>query len=175
MTPQIDLISHLLSPSAMDACIERNMQLNSSGNTKTKLYTVPNPDVSQIDIIVSQDHNGINAGSFFIRRSTTARWIMDMWADPAFFNAGWEGQEQEALLRMVLNHESVRDHIGYVNQRLINAYAVGGRYMGWFPGDLVVHFAGCWTESTCAARFEEFWLKRETVEDMEEVKRKRKQ
>ena len=75
-------------------------------------------------------------------------------------------------MRMVLNHKSVRDHVAYVPQRLINAYAVGGDNMGWFSGDLVVHFAGCWVESTCAGRFEEYWSKRKTVGEEEGVERR---
>ena len=89
---------------------------------------------------------------------------MDLWSDPQFINAGWAGQEQDALLKMVINHKSVRDHVGYVNQRVINAYPVGGDNMGWYTGDLVVHFAGCWVEHKCAAQFEDFWKRRKTVE-----------
>ena len=170
MTPQIDLNNHLLSPKTMGSRIEKNMRIKDGDGAQTEVYTTLHPDVSQIDIIVSQDHLGLNAGSFFIRRSTTAKWIMDMWADPTFIKAGWTRQEQEALLRMVLNHESVRAHIGFVPQRLINAYAVGSDEMKWSPGDFVVHFAGCWVDSHCAIQFEELWSQRKAVEDLEEVK-----
>lgn len=159
MTPEIDLNSHLFSYSAMYDNIEKGMELKTGGDNGTGLYTSLNVDVEKIDIIISQDHNGLNAGSFFIRRSTTAKWIMDLWADPAFVNSGWEKQEQEALMRMVLNHESVRTHVGFVAQRAINAYAEGGNNMRWFPGDLVVHFAGCWVQDKCAEFFEKFWSK----------------
>ena len=136
-----------------------------SNGAQTEKYTNPSPDVSQIDIIVSQDYLGLNAGSFFIRRSATAKWIVDMWADPMFINSGHVFQEQEALLKMVINHESVRAHVGYVPQRMINAYAFGDEKMKWSPGDFVVHFAGCWIGNKCEERFEDLWSKRKTVQD----------
>lgn len=93
-----------------------------------------------------------------------------MWSDPAFINAKWPGQEQDALLKMVINHKSVRDHVGYVNQRVLNAYPIGASNMGWFTGDLVVHFAGCWVEKRCAVQFENFWNRRKTVEQVRKEK-----
>ena len=70
-------------------------------------------------------------------------------------------------MRLVINHETVRDHVGYVAQRLINAYAIDDKNVGWNSGDLVVHFAGCWVESTCATQFEKYWSKRKTVGEVE--------
>lgn len=170
MSPQLDLNSHLLSHTAMYSRLEKGLQLAMGGGHQTDIYTPKEPDVSQIDIIVAQDHNGLNAGSFFIRRSAFTKWLLDMWSDPAFINAKWPGQEQDALLKMVVNHKSVRDHVGYVNQRVLNAYPVGGSNMGWFTGDLVVHFAGCWVEKRCAVQFEDFWNRRNTVEQVKKEK-----
>lgn len=166
MSPQIDLNSHILSYSAMHSRLEKNAPIIGGGGHKTNLFTPKEYDVSQIDIIISQDHNGLNAGSFFIRRSAFSKWLMDLWSDPQFINSKWEGKEQDALLNLVINHKSVRDHVGYVNQRVINAYPVGGSNMGWYTGDLVVHFAGCWVEHKCAAQFEDFWNRRKTAEQV---------
>lgn len=32
--------------------------------------------------------------------------------------------------------------------------------MKWQPGDLIVHFAGCWVGNNCQERWQEFWSKR---------------
>lgn len=172
MSPQIDLNSHLLSYSAMHSRLQKGVPIIGGGGHKTNLFTAKEYDLSQIDIIISQDHNGLNAGSFFIRRSAFSKWLMDLWGDPQFINAGWVGREQDAMLNMVVNHKSVRDHVGYTNQRVINAYPVGGDNMGWYTGDLVVHFAGCWVENKCAAQFNDFWNRRKTVEQVKKERKK---
>lgn len=175
MSPQVDLNSHLLSYSALYSRLQKGVPIIGGGGHKTNLFTAKEIDVSQIDIILSQDHNGLNAGSFFIRRSVFSKWLMDLWSDPQFINAKWEGKEQDALLKMVINHKSVRDHVGYINQRVINAYPVGGDDMGWYTGDLVVHFAGCWVEHKCAAQFQDFWNRRKKAEQVRKERKGKKE
>lgn len=173
MSPEVDLSSQLLSHDALFHCLEKEMEIRrGSGGGRTEIFTPKNPDVSQIDIIVSQDHNGLNAGSFFIRRSQFTKMLMDLWADPQFINARWASQEQEALLRLVLNHKFVRDHVGYVSQRVLNAYPFS---RGWSPGDLVVHFAGCWVDDRCAEQFDDFWNRRKTVAQVKEEREREKE
>lgn len=53
--------------------------------------------------------------------------------------------------------------MGLVQQRVLNAYPVGGEEMVWHDGDLVVHMAGCWVNDKCNEWWEEFWAKREIV------------
>lgn len=41
---------------------------------------------SEIDLILTQDWNGLNAGSFFIRNTPMMRLFVDLWNDPIFID-----------------------------------------------------------------------------------------
>src|SRR5690606_153993 len=120
-------------------------------------------DPSRIDLLISQDHNGINAGSFFLRRSPWTQMLIDLWSDPFYRNDKWDFKEQSALSHMLVHHQFIRKRIAVVHMRKLNSYAVGFPSMGWQKGDLAVHFAGCWVENECAERFEDYWVKRTVV------------
>jgi hypothetical protein len=116
------------------------------GNGRNGLFQTPeNPSVDEMHLLISGDHNGINAGSFFLRRSNwTENIFLDLWLDPFYIESNWPGKEQDAIIHMIDHHKFIREHVGILPQRIINAYSEGGEEMRWHPGDLVVHFAGCW-------------------------------
>lgn len=164
MTPKVDLNEHLLSHKALLSRIDRNADIKGSGGRITGHKQKSEVDPANIDLIVSQDHNGLNAGSFFMRRSPFIKLLLDLWADPQFRDVQWTGQEQTALIHLVEHHKVLRERTAYVPQRVFNAYSVGGDNMGWKTGDLVVHFAGCWVNKECDIKFKDFWSRRQIVE-----------
>lgn len=98
MTPTVDLNKLLLSHDVLKEKILKNEDINNSGGGKSGIFTLKEVDVKNIDLIFSQDQNGINAGSFFIRRSQWSRGFLDMWADPLFVLRDWQGQEQDTVV-----------------------------------------------------------------------------
>lgn len=164
MTPSIDLNKHVLSHKALLERLDRNAVIKGSGGRDTGHKQKADIDPANIDIIVAQDHNGLNAGSFLMRRSPFTKLLLDLWADPQFRDAKWEGQEQTSLIHLVEHHKALRERTAYVPQRVFNAYSVGGGDMGWKTGDLVVHFAGCWVNKECNTKFNDFWSRREIVD-----------
>ncbi|KAH0603472.1 uncharacterized protein H6S33_007794 [Morchella sextelata] len=170
MTPSVDLNELLLSHAALEKKILTGQTFNRPGGGETEVATPEKFDVKNIDLIFSQDHNGINAGSFFIRRSHWTRMFMDIWADPVFIMKPWLGQEQSAVLHLALHHRTVLEHFALVPQTTLNAYAVGTPGMGWQKGDLVVHLAGCWVEDQCSMRWEQYSAMKEALPEKLEVK-----
>lgn len=163
MTPNIDLASHLLNPEAMKPRIARGSAYRLSNGEKTDMLVPENFDVNMADMVIAQDANGVNAGSFFMRRSDWTRSFLDIWGDPVFYEKNFERQEQDVLNHIMLHHPKMREHIAIVPQRVLNAFSVGGEDMGWMTGDLVVHFAGCWVDNDCDRRWKSFWSRRITV------------
>lgn len=108
MTPSLDLNEHLLSHKALNEQLLKGQVLNNSGGGKSKISTPKNPNVKNIDLIFSQDHNGINAGSFFIRRSEWTRTFLDIWADPLFVMRRWPGQEQDAMVSIFISRKNAQ-------------------------------------------------------------------
>lgn len=105
MSPEIDLNRHVLSHASLDAKIMRNKEFLVSENKKTGIFVSNDLKAKNIDIIVSQDHNGLNAGSFMLRRSKFTQLFVDFWSDPMFMVKDWPGKEQDTLV--CYHHTSV--------------------------------------------------------------------
>jgi hypothetical protein len=151
MTPTIDLGSHLLDPDAMYSRLIKGeaFPIMSAYVPPDKYMDLPeDPDVSEINLLISGDNYGrINSGSMFLRRSEWTDMLLDLWIDPFYIehNEDWYyTQEQEVLVHLMRFHQFIRDHIGIMPQRLINADGDGADDARWQPNDLVVHIAGCW-------------------------------
>ena len=173
MSPNIDLSTHILSPPSLYSILRKGEAYQLRGAGRDGLFETPDtPDTEQMHLLISGDHNGINAGSFFLRRSDWTDMFLDLWLDPFYIQQPWPGKEQDAIIHMIQHHKFVQDHVGILPQRSINAYCEGDEKMRWHRGDLVVHFAGCWYNSTlfhannrvadkCEERWTEFWALRD--------------
>jgi hypothetical protein len=163
MTPDYDLVDEILSPDAIKRGLMRDTPILDGQLKKnpTHINTPSDFRVEEIDILITQDHQSVNTGSTFFRRSAVTRWILEMMADYTML-MGQEhgGAEQDALKHLMLEHRLVRNHVGIYPQRKFNAYVQGGDNMGYRDGDLLVHFAGCWVGGKCQEWFEEYWGKK---------------
>lgn len=166
MNPEIDVAEHILSKRALKERLSygrplRNPEANFYNGAYMKKGEV---DIDNIDIVLCQDFFGLNAGSFFIRRSSFSALLLDLWDDPLYVKANFVRREQDALINMFLYHESVQQHVGLVPQRLLNSYADKPEWVwAYVEGDFVVHFAGCNTRGRCNEVWKTHWEKRTRV------------
>ena len=127
-------------------------------NNPTHINTLTDYRVEDIDILITQDHQSVNTGSTFFRRSAFTRMLLEMMTDYTMLMGQERPEaEQDALKHLMLEHKLVRQHVGIYPQRKFNAYVQGGSNMGYRDGDLLVHLAGCWVTKQCQEWFEEFW------------------
>ncbi|KAI9783523.1 MAG: hypothetical protein M1839_003693 [Geoglossum umbratile] len=168
MSPTFDFRTQLLSHAAIAQNIlnDTAVRLSDDATNRPHIKTHPSPRIPDIDVIIGQDQNGFNAGSFLLRRSFFTRFLLEIWVDPLFLTRDTPGREQDAILDLYLQHPIVREHTGLVEMHWFNAYSVGGPEMGWRDGTVAVHFAGCWVEHRCTDIFKEFWGKRVLVKDL---------
>lgn len=108
MTPQQDLNSLLLSKQGMQTALAAGDRHHSVDWDPMNTYQQAVVDFDNTDILIAQDHNGLNAGSFLIRRSKYTQWLLDMWADPFFMHMDWPGKEQDTLVRIRIDHIEVK-------------------------------------------------------------------
>ena len=163
MEPDYDLVREIVGPAAIKRGLMRDTPIL-DGQLKKNPTNVSTPKdfrIENIDILITQDHQSVNTGSTFFRRSAFTRWTLEMMTDYTML-MGQEhtGAEQDAIKHLMLEHQLVRDHIGIYPQRKFNSYAQGGDNMGYRDGDLLVHLAGCWVGGKCQEWFEEFWGKK---------------
>src|SRR5947207_14783202 len=114
-------------------------------------------DPSEIDLIVAQDFNGLNAGSFFIRNTPTMKLFVDLWNDPILVDyayKNWLLRDQDLFLHFIFQHPTLRKRVGWMQQNTFNGYAGGLGNAAWRPGDLIIHFPGCGYDlPRCLAEF----------------------
>jgi hypothetical protein len=173
MTPNVSLPSFLSHASiASNILNDTEIRFGDGSNPlkRPKMRTEKSPNVAEVDLLIGQDQNGFNAGSFWMRRSYFSRFLLEMWVDPLFMNRDVPGREQDALFDLFLQHRIVREHTALMDLHWFNAYPLGGEGWGWREGDLAVHFAGCWVEHKCVEWFEGKWKQRITAESLPEGK-----
>jgi hypothetical protein len=94
-----------------------------------------------IDLLFTEDFNGLNAGSFFLRNTPLVSSFVDFYSDPVLIShadKNWLLRDQDLLLHLLARHPSIYKRTGWVDQRVFNSYAGN-----WERGDLVVHFVSC--------------------------------
>lgn len=166
MNPEIDLAEHILSKRALTERLTygrplRNPETNFENGVYMKKGEV---DIDNLDVIISQDFFGLNAGSFFIRRSAFSNLLLDIWDDPMYVKANFIRREQDALMHLFLFHDQVQEHVGLVPQRLLNSYQDKPEWVwAYKEGDFVIHFAGCNTRGRCDEVWKTNWNNRGRV------------
>lgn len=165
MDPQRDLASHILNPHVLSQRLTYGKPLlDIYGQVNGLLYPEKSEvDIDDIDLVISQDLLGLNAGSFFIRRSQFIDWLLDFWFEPIFMNHQFPRAEQGCLIHLMNHHPILRKHIGLVPQRMINCYDEPEDDPGhsrWHPHNFVVHFAGKNTNDGFLNLWDRYWVQR---------------
>lgn len=151
MEPQLSLEEHVFSK--LDNLTYRQLTEFNPLQLKTDL---PYVDYSQpIDLLITQDCGGFNLGSFIMRRSQWSEALLDIWWDPVFYeqmHMTWEHKEQDALETLYNAQSWIRERVGFLPLRSINAFPPGAcseqandpRYFySEKERDFVVNMAGC--------------------------------
>ncbi|CAA89963.1 alpha-1,2-galactosyltransferase Gmh2 [Schizosaccharomyces pombe] len=131
--------------------------INANGDLR---YTPSNyslKDIENLMVIISQDHNGLNAGSILFRNSPATALFLDIWTDPVVAECAKANNEQDMLGYLISKHSQLASLVGLIPQRKINAFHEGPENMEWQKGDLVIHFAGCWVENRCDELWQKFY------------------
>lgn len=103
MTPSISLEENVLSHKAIVQNYQKKEEFVEHHRGHLKVFTSENPDPNEVDMLIAQDHNGLNAGSFMLRRSEWTKTLLDFWMDPVFMAMkSWPAREQDALVRLAL-------------------------------------------------------------------------
>ena len=162
MEPQISLETHFLNN--LDNATYRSLTTFNPLNLPIDL---PYTDYSQpIDMLITQDCGGFNLGSFLMRRSEWSDMLLDVWWDPAMYeqmHMQWEHKEQDALETLYSTQPWIRERVGFLPLRTINAFPQGAcsdqaddPQFFFKPHDFIVNMAGCEWGRDCWGEMEHF-------------------
>lgn len=95
MNPSISLATAVLAPKVLGPIIRRGVPIVPPDSIiKTYHSTLP----EHIDFLLTQDHGGLNPGSFVIKQGDWARFFLDVWMDPLLKSYKFQRTEQTALV-----------------------------------------------------------------------------
>lgn len=86
------------------------------------IKTFPHLKGDRVDIILTQDKEGLAASSLLIRTGEWAKYFLDAWFDPLYRSYNFQKAESHALEHIVQWHGTVLAKLALVPQRLINSY-----------------------------------------------------
>ncbi len=76
----------------------------------------------RVDLILTQDREGLASGSLLIRTGEWAKFFLDAWFDPLYRSYNFQKAEEHALEHIVQWHGTMLAKLALVPQRLMNSY-----------------------------------------------------
>ncbi|OJI98496.1 hypothetical protein ASPVEDRAFT_147711 [Aspergillus versicolor CBS 583.65] len=170
MNPAESLENRLLGKHRLESLMRRDVPVVPPDSViKTFAHLRP----EDIDLMVTNDAEDLNTGSFVLRQGEFARFFLDTWFDPLYRSYNFGKAETHSLEHIVQWHPTVMARLALIPQRVINAYSkdsasasVDGTYK---DGDLVIRFFGCDTDPNrnCEREMDPYyklWAKRLAIE-----------
>ncbi|KAH7117026.1 alpha-1,6-mannosyltransferase-like protein subunit [Dendryphion nanum] len=158
MNPTVSLQSHVLAPSKLEKLMIVNEPVVPPDSV---IKTFGNLKGDRIDLVVTQDKDGISHSSFIIRNGEWAKYFLDAWFDPIYRSYNFQKAEQHALEHIVQWHGTILAKLALIPQNLINSYASGPanpKNGDFTDGDLVANFPGCGKENgNCVEEMQPFF------------------
>lgn len=153
MNPDLKIETHIMNPKRMDTLIIKNQPIVPPDSV---IKTFGHLKGQQIHFSLSQDKDGLSAGSFIVRNGEWSKFLLDTWFDPLYRSYNFQNAENHALEHIVQWHPTILSRLGLVPQHILNSYSRGpatekttsGKTDIYKEGDFVVNFAKCGTTAS---------------------------
>ncbi|KAL9627813.1 MAG: hypothetical protein Q9204_006315 [Flavoplaca sp. TL-2023a] len=159
MNPSINLRTHILSPKILEKIMLKDKPVVPPDSV---IRTFGNLKGDRIDLILTQDGEGLCPGSFVLKNGEWAKFFLDTWFDPLYRSYNFQKAEAHALEHIVQWHPTILTKMALIPQRLLNTYNIdiasrGGGKAVYKEGDFVVRMVGCETDPArnCEREFED--------------------
>jgi mannan polymerase II complex MNN11 subunit len=174
--PAIAIHSSLLTPTKLEQHMISNAPVVPPDSV---IKTFGNLKGDRIDLVITQDKDGLAPSSFLVRNGEWAKYFLDVWFDPIYRSYNFQKAEFHALEHIVQYvpvifgafgdgtltfsrwHGTILAKLAMIPQNLINAYANGpaNPQNGQFTdGDLVANFPGCDKDDRSCAKEQQPYL-----------------
>ena len=87
------------------------------------IKTFPSLSGDRVDLVLSQDADGLSEHSFIIRGGDWAEYLLDAWYDPVYRTYNFQKAERHALEHIVQWHSTVLAKLALVPQHILNSYS----------------------------------------------------
>lgn len=98
MNPTKSLKSHILEKGRLDDLLMRDVPIVPPDSIiKTFAYQ----EEKDVELIITQDSENLNPGSFILKNGEYARFFLDAWFDPLYRNYNFAKAETHGLVRQI--------------------------------------------------------------------------
>lgn len=140
MNEVLSIHDHIMKPSRLKEIVQPDRPVVPPDSV---IHTSSNSNPEGIDLVITQDGEGIAQGSFIIRRGDWAEFFLDAWFDPLYRSYNFQRAEGHALEHLVQWHGTVLARMALVPQRIMNSYVRGPQNETYKEGDFVAVFHDC--------------------------------
>ncbi|OAX78517.1 hypothetical protein ACJ72_07176 [Emergomyces africanus] len=163
MNPSLSLTSHILDKNRLESLMIKDKPVVPPDSV---IKTYSHLAAKDVDFIISQDAENLCPGSFILRRTDWARYLLDAWFDPLYRNYNFAKAETHALDHIIQWHPTLLAKLALIPQRILNSYTTESNSLMpdslYNDGDFVVRFLGCddpKPKKACEEQMEIFWTK----------------
>ncbi|KAI9848254.1 MAG: hypothetical protein M1838_000610 [Thelocarpon superellum] len=161
MNPALTVTSHIMSRSRLEFLMLKDIPVVPPDSV---IKTFSHLRGDRIDLVLTQDGDGLSQDSFVLRQGDWAPFFLDAWFDPLYRQYNFQKAEVHALEHLVQWHSTVLAKLALVPQRILNSYSQhgtqdDGKAELYKPGDFVMNMAGCDTniKRNCATELQQAW------------------
>ncbi|ORY56113.1 galactosyl transferase GMA12/MNN10 family-domain-containing protein [Pseudomassariella vexata] len=162
MNPNLKIEDHVFAASKLEANMIKDLPVVPPDSI---IKTFSHLTADDVELVVTQDKEGLSTGSFLIRNGEWAKFFLDTWFDPLYRSYNFQRAETHALEHIVQWHPTILSKLAVIPQDLINSYGTATKGKAYENGDLAIRFAGCTRSSSsgCAEQAKPYQSKwRET-------------
>lgn len=107
MDPELDIVDHIMSSKNLEKNMIKDLPVVPPDSI---IKTFSHLKGDDIDFVVTQDKEGLSAGSFVLRNGDWAEFFLDTWFDPLYRSYNFQKAETHALVRVaILSYELSED------------------------------------------------------------------
>ncbi|KAI9770734.1 MAG: hypothetical protein M1840_002984 [Geoglossum simile] len=144
MNLDISLDSHITSRERLESLMLRDIPVVPPDSV---IKTFAHQKGDEVDLILTQDQDGLAQRVFILRQGEWARFFLDTWLDPLFRSYNFQKAEAHALEHIVQWHPTILTKLALVPQRIMSSYNAvpsGQENDARFQdGDFIVRFPKC--------------------------------
>ncbi|KAF2100102.1 glycosyltransferase family 34 protein [Rhizodiscina lignyota] len=142
---EVDLIDDIMEKSKLESLMRTNIPVVPPDSV---IKTFAHLKGDRIDLVLTQDKEGLAHDSFIMRRGDWAKYFLDAWFDPLYRSYNFQKAEAHALEHLVQWHGTILAKLALVKQNVMNSYADPIREQASDAGaaregDFVTYFGLC--------------------------------
>ncbi|TVY53143.1 putative alpha-1,6-mannosyltransferase MNN11 [Lachnellula cervina] len=143
MNPDLAIETHIMNPKVLESLMIKDQSIVPPDSV---IKTFSHLKGENVDMVISQDKEGLAQGSFIVRRGAWSKFFLDTWFDPLYRSYNFQRADTHALEHIVQWHPTILSKLALVPQRKMNSYgkaSVTDESGAYKDGDFVIRFHGC--------------------------------